>query len=90
MAQQTAVEWLHYKWSNCKEWKWEEIEQWFEQAKEMEKEQIIEALPTDQDIDNYVDNLKGWVLIEKDFFRSGAKFMRNIIKNNHGKKMRQL
>ena len=40
---QTAVEWLHYKWSNCKEWKWEEIEQWFEQAKAMEKEQIINA-----------------------------------------------
>lgn len=43
MAQQTAVEWLHYKWSNCKEWKWEEIEQWFEQAKQMEKSQIEEA-----------------------------------------------
>lgn len=47
-------------------------------------------LPTDQDIDNYVDNLKGWVLIEKNFFRSGAKFMRNIIKNNDAKEMRQL
>lgn len=39
----TAVEWLQDKWSNCKEWKWEEIEQWFEQAKEMEKQQIIDA-----------------------------------------------
>ena len=39
----TAVEWLHDKWSNCKEWKWEEIEQWFKQAKEMEKQQIEEA-----------------------------------------------
>ena len=37
---QTAVEWLHYKWSNCKEWKWEEIEQWFKQAKAIEKEQM--------------------------------------------------
>lgn len=43
MAQQTAVDWLHYKWSNCKEWKWEEIEQWFEQAKAIEKEQIKTA-----------------------------------------------
>ena len=40
---QTAIEWLYDKWSNCKEWKWEEIEQWFEQAKEMEKQQIIDA-----------------------------------------------
>lgn len=38
----TATEWLHDKWSNCKEWKWEEIEQWFEQAKEMERSQMIE------------------------------------------------
>ena len=43
MKQQTAVEWLHDKWSNCKEWKWEEIEQWFEQAKQMEKDQMEEA-----------------------------------------------
>jgi len=34
----TAVEWLQDKWSNCKEWKWQEIQQWFEQAKEMEKQ----------------------------------------------------
>ncbi len=40
---QTAIEWLYDKWSNCKEWKWEEIEQWFEQAKEMEKQQIKDA-----------------------------------------------
>ena len=40
---QTAVEWLHDKWDNCKEWKWQEIQQWFEQAKEMEKQQIIDA-----------------------------------------------
>jgi len=37
----TAIEWLYDKWSNCKEWKWEEIEQWFEQAKEMEKNSYI-------------------------------------------------
>lgn len=41
-SSQTAVEWLYDKWSNCKEWKWEEIEQWFEQAKEMERSQMIE------------------------------------------------
>jgi hypothetical protein len=46
MAQQTAVEWL-YRWSNdnqeatIKEW----IEA-FEQAKAMEKEQIIDAYQT--------------------------------------------
>lgn len=34
----TAVEWLHDKWSNCEVWNWEEIEKWFEQAKQMEKE----------------------------------------------------
>lgn len=33
---QTAVEWLQDKWGNCKEWSWEEIKQWFEQAKEIE------------------------------------------------------
>ena len=40
---QTAVEWLHDKWDNCKEWKWQEIQQWFEQAKAMERIQIIYA-----------------------------------------------
>lgn len=40
---QTATEWLHDKWSNCKEWKWEEIEQWFEQAKKMEQGEICLA-----------------------------------------------
>lgn len=39
----TAVEWLQDKWGNCKEWSWEEIKQWFEQAKQMEKQQIIDA-----------------------------------------------
>ena len=42
---QTAVEWLHTKLSTCTS---EElvgnINNWFEQAKEMEKEQIIEAI----------------------------------------------
>lgn len=40
---QTAVEWLHNQWANEKEWSWEKIESWFEQAKQMEKEQIIDA-----------------------------------------------
>ena len=42
---QTAVEWLHTKLSTCTS---EElvgnINNWFEQAKEMEKEQMIEAI----------------------------------------------
>ena len=40
---QTAVEWIAYKWGNAIHWNWEEIKQWFEQAKEMEKEQMIDA-----------------------------------------------
>ena len=34
---------LHDKWGNEKEWSWEKIESWFKEAKEKEKEQIIEA-----------------------------------------------
>ncbi len=39
----TAIKELHEKWSNEKEWSWEEIESWFKEAKEKEKEQILAA-----------------------------------------------
>lgn len=45
---QTAVEWLVDKWGNAIHWNWEQIKQWFEQAKEMEKEQIIDAFDEGQ------------------------------------------
>jgi len=38
-------------------------------------------LPSDEEINNEVDDFRGWVLIEKDFFKSGAKWMRNKILN---------
>ena len=45
MSKQTAVEWLHTKLSTCTS---EElvgnINNWFEQAKAMEKEQIIKSM----------------------------------------------
>lgn len=40
---QTAVEYIEDKWGNATEWSWEEIKQWFEQAKAIEKEQINKA-----------------------------------------------
>ena len=40
---QTSLEWLENKWSNEKEWSWEKIQNWFEQAKEMHKQEIIDA-----------------------------------------------
>ena len=43
MSKQTAVEWLHNQWANEREWTWEKIENWFEQAKAMEREQIEKA-----------------------------------------------
>ena len=51
MSKQTAVEWLHNQWANEKEWTWEKIESWFDQAKEKEKEQIIDAwIATDNEL----------------------------------------
>jgi hypothetical protein len=44
MAQQTAVEWLQNTWFNYPDLcTYEKIQEWFEQAKAMEKEQIINA-----------------------------------------------
>lgn len=40
MKNQTAVEWLHNQWANEREWTWEKIESWFEQALAMERGQI--------------------------------------------------
>ena len=38
---QTAVEWLQDTWGNYPDLcTWDKIQEWFEQAKEMEKEQI--------------------------------------------------
>ena len=44
MKKQTAVEWLHDTWGNYPDlWSWEKIQEWFAQAKAMEKEQIVKA-----------------------------------------------
>ncbi len=44
MKKQTAVEWLHDTWGNYPDlWSWEKIQEWFAQAKAMEKEQIEDA-----------------------------------------------
>ena len=55
---QTAVQWLHDKFSNCKELKFEEIEQWLEEAKEMEKSQLIEAACSNPHKSNF-DKIQG-------------------------------
>ena len=40
----TAVEWLYQTWGNYPDlWTWEKIQEWFEEAKQMEKNQIYEA-----------------------------------------------
>jgi hypothetical protein len=39
----TAMQELHNKWSNEKEWSWEKIEIWFKEALEKEKDAIIIA-----------------------------------------------
>lgn len=51
------------------------------QSKQMEKEQMQQSIeiPTEEDIQNKIESLKGWVLIEKDFFERGASWMRNQI-----------
>ena len=42
---QTAVEWLHDTWGNYPDLcTWDKIQEWLEQAKEMEKQQIIDAV----------------------------------------------
>lgn len=44
MAQQTAVEWLQNTWFNYPDLcTYEKIQEWFEQAKAIEKEQIVDA-----------------------------------------------
>ena len=74
MKQQTAVEWLHQTWGNYPDLcTWEKIQEWFEQAKQMEKEQIIDAVIFGRDqranpdynivmfgknLDEYVESLK--------------------------------
>lgn len=43
MENKTAVEWLHNTWGNHPDlWTWEKIQEWFEQAKEMEKQQFVD------------------------------------------------
>lgn len=39
------------------------------------------GIPSDEDIENKIESLRGWVLIEKDFFERGASWMRNQILN---------
>jgi len=39
----TSIEWLQDKWGNEKIWTWEKIQEWFEQAKEMHRQEIIRA-----------------------------------------------
>jgi hypothetical protein len=39
----TSIEWLQDKWGNEKIWTWEKIEEWFEKAKEMHKQEIMDA-----------------------------------------------
>ena len=42
---QTAVQWLHQTWGNYPNlWTWEKIQEWFEKAKIMEREQMEEAV----------------------------------------------
>ena len=71
---QTAVEWLQETWGNYPDLcTWEKIQEWFEQAKQMEKEQIIDAVIFGRDqrtnpdynivmfgknLDEYVESLK--------------------------------
>jgi hypothetical protein len=44
MAQQTAVEWLQDTWLNYPDLcTYEKIQEWFDQAKAMEKEMIMDA-----------------------------------------------
>ena len=58
MKKQTAVEWLHYTWGNYKDLcTWEKIDEWFEEAKAIEKEQIMNAyLEGESDADHYEDS----------------------------------
>lgn len=62
---QTAVEWLHNQWANEKEWSWEKIDLWFKQAKEMERNQIIEAHGKQLKNSSGVSNYKYWLSGEK-------------------------
>ena len=71
---QTAVEWLQETWGNYPDLcTWEKIQEWFEQAKQMEKEQLIDAVIFGRDqranpdynivmfgknLDEYVESLK--------------------------------
>ena len=63
----------------------EEFQAIYDKAKTMEKEQMQQQIeiPTDEDIEKKIESLKGWVLIEKDFFERGANWMRNQIINKN-------
>jgi hypothetical protein len=58
MKKQTAVEWLHDTWGNYPDlWTWEKIQEWFEQAKAMEKEQSKQDYDSGL-FDGTMDNVK--------------------------------
>jgi hypothetical protein len=71
---QTAVEWLHTKLSTCTS---EElvgnINNWFEQAKEMEKEQIMGA---------WIDGDNNDCLSEQDSFDFAKQYYNETFKTN--------
>lgn len=52
MSKLTSVEWLHQTWGNYPDlWTWEKIEEWFEQAKEMHKQEILNSFDHGQEFD---------------------------------------
>jgi len=46
----TSIEWLQDKLKNENIWTWEKIQEWFEQSKEMHKQEIIDAYMDRMDI----------------------------------------
>jgi len=47
---QTSIEWLQDKLKNEDIWTWEKIQEWFEQSKEMHRNEILDAYMARMDI----------------------------------------
>ena len=80
MKQQTAVEFLQDNWLNEQFWSYEKIDQWFKQAKEMEKQQIIDAI-------NYgIELEKSKVYVNNETYGSKGSDETKVVEFDHLKK----
>jgi hypothetical protein len=70
----TSIEWLQDKWGNEKIWTWEKIQEWFEQAKEMHKNEILDAYSSGRfDYEDYSKGIKEKVKQSEEYYKQVYK-----------------